>query len=248
MELLHPTPDIPETIWISFRAYGRAIGFVTLLPMLSTRATPRWTRMAIALIIAPLFYAQIQPVNHEVGLVPAVLIEGITGLVLGGFVRVIWELTTLPFSLADITAGRGSMAGAIAIQQQDDSPMKTLAGLALLATTAATASHLQALETLSVTRVHLATLCPQQFLGVFQTAFTSAIGISIPILIASLIVDLSLGWANRTLPSLPAMFIAMPIRSLAIWGMIAIIIAAISHGLGDNYGDYWAYLFATGLR
>ncbi len=68
--------------------------------------------------------------------------------------------------------------------------------------------------------------------SVTQASLTATVSLALPALMAGLLADLTLGWFNRAMPSLPAMFLAMPIRSvLGVLLAAALLGAAVDAGL-----------------
>ena len=57
-------------------------------------------------------------------------------------------------------------------------------------------------------------------------AIYAGIAFALPALAVAVIVDLSLGWLSRTLPGLPALFLAMPLRMVLGWIVVAAVLAS----------------------
>lgn len=138
----------------------------------------------------------------------------------------------------DTAFGRGAFGGG----GDDTGPLAHAWGLAFAAAFAATGGHLLVLTGLgeSLAAVPLASvpeMATLQALGaqvvqVSQAALTAVVSLALPALIAGMLADLTLGWFNRAMPSLPAMFLAMPVRSvLGVLLAAALLGATIELGL-----------------
>jgi flagellar biosynthesis protein FliR len=58
-----------------------------------------------------------------------------------------------------------------------------------------------------------------------SAAFSVAVALALPALGVGLVVDVSLGWLGRTMPQLPILFVAMPLRMVLGWTVIAATLA-----------------------
>lgn len=226
---------------IPFLVFTRATFIVVLLPLLGTKKTPVMVRVGLILIITAVLLSEPIAQPHISNLATAFFIEAISGAMIGLLARLLWELMLLPLALMDISLGRGSMGGTPITGDQSEGALTTLGGLAFLALYASIAGHLTALSGLSMSTLwDQADMNGESFLAAFDSMFELAVSIACPALLVALLVDLTLGWANRTLPSLPAMFVAMPLRSLIGWILVPPVILAGFwglHAIGPDWFD-----------
>lgn len=225
---------------VPFLAFTRAAFIVVLLPLLGTKKTPAMVRVGLILIITVVLLREAPTELSADNLATLFFAEAITGATIGVLARLLWELMLLPLALMDISLGRGSMGGPPITGDQSEGALTTLGGLAFLALYASVAGHLTALRGLSAAIPWGRTnVDAGQFLESFSSIFELAVSIACPALLVALLVDLTLGWANRTLPSLPAMFVAMPLRSLIGWILVPPVILAGFWGLEDVGADWF---------
>ena len=59
------------------------------------------------------------------------------------------------------------------------------------------------------------------------SAIAAAAAMVLPTYAVSLLIDFSMGWINRFMPSFPALFLAMPLRGLAGWAVVSGTLAGI---------------------
>ncbi len=138
----------------------------------------------------------------------------------------------------DTAFGRGAYGGG----SGDGGPLAQAWAMAFAAAFAATGGHVlvllgvgESLEAVSLTGVPGAdgvTALGTALVSVTQASLTATVSLALPALMAGLLADLTLGWFNRAMPSLPAMFLAMPIRSvLGVLLAAALLGAAVDAGL-----------------
>jgi flagellar biosynthesis protein FliR len=159
------------------------------------------------------------------------------GLLAGSAVLVLAESARTFGGLADTALGRGSMGPGDPLTNGPSSAFSSFFALAWTALFVSSGAHLALLAGAhaSLTTLPLGTiigagaLASQTMLVVdcLVAAFELAVALALPAFAVSWIVDLILGWLNRAFPSLPAMFLAMPIRAVLGWLVVAMMLGPI---------------------
>lgn len=143
---------------------------------------------------------------------------------------VVFEAARMVGAIADVSLGRGSFGAADPLGGSAG-PLSTFHAILFLAVFAASGSHVLLLRALAdgitafpldatLTAASWAALVDQVIL-VSGAAIATAIALVLPALGVGLIVDVSLGWMNRAMPKLPVVFLAMPMRMVLGWIVVA---------------------------
>jgi flagellar biosynthesis protein FliR len=213
-----------------------------LLPLIGSKHVSSLLRMGLVAILATLLAPGVTRL-HEFFLVDLAYELGL-GLLIGLSVRIVWELFILPMALIDVATGRGSMGGPGLLGSEQEGSLQTLGNLAFLAIFSSMSLHFDAISGwlgLKPEGIHSIELT--EVLNTLSLCFTYAVAIAGPALVAALLVDMTLGWANRTLSSLPAMFIAMPTRSILGWLLVPATLTAAAYAFSTMGAEVLGTLF-----
>jgi flagellar biosynthetic protein FliR len=218
---------------VALLCIARAVPCIALLPLLGSKRFSNLLRVGLIVILALLLVPNVSK-HHDIFLVDLAYELGL-GLLVGLSTRIVWELFVLPMSLLDIATGRGSMGGPGVLDGEQQGSLQTLGTLAFLAIFSSMSLHFTAMTGwLELQPQRLTTIELTGLIDVLSLCFTYAIAIAAPALAAALLVDVTLGWANRTLSSLPAMFIAMPTRSVVGWLLVPATLTAAAYAFSTT--------------
>lgn len=160
-----------------------------------------------------------------------------------------FEAARMVGGFADVSLGRGSFGGADPLGSAGGGPLSTFYALLFVAVFVSTGSHVVLLRALafSVARFPLDGVLSYDAFGAMVdglittsgAAIAVAVALVLPALGVGLIVDITLGWLNRTMPKLPVLFLAMPLRMWVGWlvlaGGLAVSIPALVHAATEAF-------------
>lgn len=212
---------------------ARLLPLVTLLPVFGgIKASPTVRSGALLALVVGLWPATlVAPVDGgAVAMLGVAASQALFGFATAAVVFFVFEAARMIGGIADTALGRGSFGAADPLGGVGG-PLSTLHALLFLAVFAATGSHVLLLrgfalgiETFPLT----ATLGEPQIAALADEAIrfsagalAAGVAFALPAVGVGLLVDLSLGWINRTLPRLPVLFMAMPLRMLLGWTVLA---------------------------
>lgn len=217
----------------------RLVPVVLLVPMFGGMRVPSPVRLAMiaVLTVGALPSASTVPLPG-VGLVMAQQMASqlVVGLLTALAMHLVFETWRMVGQLADVALGRGSFGAGDPLQPEPDGALAQLHGMLLLAVLFASGTHTLVVAAVAdgvvrfgpgdvLVGAELAQTVRSVVLAT-QAATQTAVALAMPALVSALLVDLMVGWINRVLPQLPAAFVAMPLRALVGWTMVAAIATA----------------------
>ena len=224
------------TVWLLAM---RFVPVVLLVPMFGGMKVPSPVRLAMigTLVVASLASAEVVPPPGTALLAAQQVCSQLgVGLLTALAMHLVFETWRMVGQLADVALGRGSFGGGDPLQSEPDGALAQLHGLLLLAVLFAAGAHTLVVSAVvdGVARfgsgeVLVGVDLHQTVRGLVvatQAATQTAVALAMPALVAALLVDLMVGWINRVLPQLPAAFVAMPLRALVGWTMVAAMASA----------------------
>ena len=215
--------------WTAFLLMLRTAPLVVALPVFGGPKASPTVRAGVAFCLCALAWpasiAALPPdALHGVRVAASQLAFGLVAA-LGALFLV--EAARAIGATADVALGRGSFGAADPLGGGTSGPLAMLYGLAFAAVFTASGSHLLLVRAFVDGQAAFpldATLPMSAFQGavdaathLFAAAFAASVAFALPALGVGLIVDVSLGWMSRTLPQLPVLFVAMPLRSVLGW-------------------------------
>ncbi|MCB9519926.1 MAG: flagellar biosynthetic protein FliR [Myxococcales bacterium] len=150
-----------------------------------------------------------------------------------------FELARTAGALADVSLGRGSFGAADPFGGAAG-PLGTLHSLTFLAVIFASGGHCIVLAAIAagfdafpldatLTEADIGALAAHA-VDASGAAIALAAGLALPAIAVAWTIDLALGWLGRVLPSLPATFLAMPLKMLVGWIVVATTLAVVVDG------------------
>ncbi|TVR01404.1 MAG: type III secretion protein [Deltaproteobacteria bacterium] len=222
-----PLPqDWIDTVWTVLLLGARIAPALVLLPPPLSRVVPASARvpLLIMLVLAILPHASVQA---GTALVPALGTELVRGLFVALTVQCAIEVLRVAGVLLDTASGRGSFgAGDTGAGGGGLGPVLGLIGLSLFLSFGGAESVVRAHHVaLGAVPLGIPLLDPDAVAtsAVRQVSVLLLVGtgMMLPIWSALLVVELGIGWAQRTLPGLPAFLLAMPARATVAWLLLA---------------------------
>jgi flagellar biosynthetic protein FliR len=229
-------------------SFCRVSAFIMVLPGFSSIRIPVRIRLFVAfglsLILAPLIGPQAKVLPETV------VAEVFTGASLGLLVRLMFLAFGFAANAIAAFAGIAAMPGA---PLDTDEPMSPLAALiALTATALVFASGLHAVlitglaASFELLPVGLF-VDPARLLAhgveVIADSFLLALRLMMPFLVFSVLVNMSIGLANKMSPQIPVYFISMPFVAAgglaAAWALLPDIVAHFSSAIRDMAAFGW---------
>ena len=234
-------------LWTLFLVVLRLAPTVMLVPALGGMRIPQLVRVGIVFILA----SAMMPATPEpaptslLDATPAIASQLLFGLLVGIVTSAVFEAMRMAGSLADVSLGRGSFGAVDPLG--GGGPAGTFSlfySLFFLAVFTALAGH-----TIIVRAIHdsWTWFGPGEVLtgnsmgavaevtvDMTGAAIAAAVAIALPAFVAAALVDFSLGWLNRSMPSLPSMFLAMPLRALVGWLIVAATLLAAATWMFDE--------------
>jgi flagellar biosynthetic protein FliR len=215
----------------------RLLPVVLLLPVFGGMNVPSPVRLgALAALIVASWPAELTPMPAGAAAFAVGASQLLVGLATAACVLATVEILRMLGALADVVLGRGSFGAGDPLQPDPDGPLGQMHALFFVAILTATGSHLVLVEALrrgverfgptAVLAVADVDVIGQNMLAVLQTALETALALAMPAMATALLVDLLLGWIQRVLPQVPASFLAMPLRQLFGWTLVAAVAAA----------------------
>jgi flagellar biosynthetic protein FliR len=228
---------LESTAWTAALLAARVLPMVVLLPFFGGLAASPTVRggAAITLMIAfwPATLVAAPPGAPEQLL--AIASQLAVGLLTGLALLFVVESARVIGGAADTALGRGSFGAADPLGAGASGPMATLHAMGFVAVFMASGSHIVFLSgvdlsldtfaldaSLDVDSARASVLAAVRMLS---AAFSVAVALALPALGVGLVVDVSLGWLGRTMPQLPILFVAMPLRMVLGWTVIAATLA-----------------------
>ncbi len=216
----------------------RHLPVVLLVPLFGGMRVPAPVRLAMLAVLVLVSWPAALPAlpEHPAVWVAVGASQLVVGLATAAALLAAIEVFRMLGALSDTVLGRGSFGAGDPLQPDPDSPLGQLHALLALVVLFAADAHLVVAESLrrGVERFGPAqTLSGAQLdavgantIAVVHTALETAVALAAPAFVAALLVDLLLGWAQRGLPQVQAMFLAMPLRQLVGWTLVAAVATA----------------------
>lgn len=231
-------------VWTLLLVVLRTLPVAVALPIFGgPRGTPA-VRGAVALVLAmaawPATLVQQPPAGAggALGTVDALSVAASQlgfGLLVALGVLFAFEAARMIGNASDTALGRGSFGAADPLSG-NGGPLGTLYALGFVAFFFASGAHRTVVAALAASQTHFpldATLDGESLAVLVDTAtralaasFGLALALALPALGVGLVVDMSLGWLSRVMPKVPALFLAMPLRMVLGWVVVAAVLAA----------------------
>lgn len=246
MEYHSPIADHAEAVFLVFVRIGAVMA---TLPAFGETSIPTRIRLVLSVMFTAAIFPGVQPDLQAIQLVSGFVPEVVIGLTLGLMVRlfVLSLLTAGSIAANATTLSQLFPSGAEA--QPAISKLLVAAGLALAVTTG---FHMRVLDYLILGYEMLpAGQWPSVGLltewGVAQTAraFSMALMIAMPFVVASLIYNVALGVINRAMPQLMVTFVGAPALSLGGLTLLALVVPLALGTWVTVLNNFLAFPFAT---
>ena len=220
-------------LWTALLVFCRVAPMVLLVPAFGGLRLPSQIRMVlIAVLVAACWPGTLAPPTDGVlSAGPIVASQALLGFACACAAMLGFEAVRMAGILADSALGRGSFGASDPMGQGASTPLGTLYSLLLVAVFFAVGGHrlllvavVESYDVLALDAALGAGAVAELALTILRltgAALTVAVAFVLPAFAAALLVDFSMGWFNRFMPNLPALFLAMPIRSLVGWGIVA---------------------------
>lgn len=212
-----------ETLLSAMLVFCRIGGCLLLLPGISSERIPINARLfiaiAVSLALSPLVVDDVRPLAQSGvdTLIPAIVSELSTGLLLGFFVRIFFIALEFGAIAAANFAGYGSIFSHSFENSESTSPLAMVITLPAVALFFILDQHLRVIELLQRSYIMFPPSSPFELDPTLQyitvtlgVAFRLAIQVSAPLMVFSISVNLLLGMLNKMVPQIPAYYISTP--------------------------------------
>ncbi len=238
---------VEPRLWTLLLTILRIAPTVLLVPALGGMRIPQLVRVGVVFILATAMMPSelVAAPGSLLEAAPAMASQLLFGVLVGLVISAVFEAMRMAGSLADVSLGRGSFGAVDPLGGGGPAgTFSLLYSLFFLAVFTALAGH-----TIIVHAMHESWVWfgPGEVLGgdslaavaeiaidMTGAAIAAAVAIALPAFVAAALVDFSLGWLNRSMPSLPSMFLAMPLRALVGWLVVAATLLAAATWMFDE--------------
>lgn len=219
----------------------RVGGLMTFAPFLGSQSVPVRVKAALTFALTGLlFYAVPAPPAplQPAGWAQLAAGETVLGLMLGLCVQFVLEAAQLAGQIVGIQIGFG-LVNILDPQTEVDTPVLSIFHqmIALLLLLQFNVHHwilrgiVRSFSFLPAGSFRLSPAVAREFLHVAQTMFAAGVQIAAPVLLATLMVDITVGFVSKASPQLPALFFSIPLKLLA-----GLLLLAVTVG-------YWPALY-----
>ncbi|MDS9466946.1 flagellar biosynthetic protein FliR [Paracoccus sp. MBLB3053] len=227
-----PIPSgLAPILLVAFLTYCRVQACLLVMPGFSMQVVPLRVRVALALAITPLL-SERSRMPGDIELLPFALLCGaeiVTGLVLGGIVRIFAMGLDVTASAIAATASLSQIIGVTnEFAPHPIGNILNLAGIALLMALGYPQLLCDFLhQSLSLRPIghwpEIAELVPH-VLGLLRRAFILALLLASPFILGGLLFQLLSGIVSKAMPALPVMFVAAP--AAILMALLALVVLA----------------------
>lgn len=243
---------LPWCVSITLLAVRLSIA-VALSPALSAYGIPATVRVASILVLAVLTFAERGPIANAatwaadpVQLLLPIAAEVFIGALLGLGVHLVLGALSLAGRLMDVQAGFAIGAVFDPVTRTNANVLGSLLSLLGVTIFFATDAHLQVAGLLaqSVDVVPLGELPslqdPLQPVLAAGAMFASGIALAAPVSLALFLSDVAIGVASRNMPKVNVLVLAMPIKALVSYLVLAMTVRGWAPILRQSFGDMTA--------
>lgn len=230
-------PTITAMAATAFFLALRLLPVVLLLPVFGGMNVPSPIRLgALAALMVASWPSALAPMPTGSAAFAVGASQLLVGLATAACLLATVEILRMLGALSDVVLGRGSFGAGDPLQPDPDGPLGQMHALFFVTILVATKSHLLLVEALrrgverfgptAVLGIADIDQIGQNMIAVLQTALETSLALAMPAMATALLVDLMLGWVQRVLPQVPASFLAMPLRQLFGWTLVAAVLAS----------------------
>ena len=229
-------PPLPETILAHALPIGVRIGgMMTFAPFFSSEAFPARVKAAFVLALTAMLYG-VCPVPDVTltafSAVRIILSEAVIGLMMGLSVQIVLEGAQIAGQLAGAQLGF-SLAAIIDPQTNIETPVLTIfyQMIALLIFLQLNVHHwilravVKSFNYLPVGTGTVTLASARELLRAAGAMWLIGVQIAAPILLATMAIDVTIGFLSKASPQLPAMFVGISAKSLAGYALLAASVA-----------------------
>lgn len=234
--------------------FFRVGAMVALAPVLGEQVVPVRLRLAVALaltlILAPALAGRLPDIHDGLAVLSVLLSETAIGLALGLMLRLFVFALQIAASQIAQAASLSQMIGGIGPEPQPAiGQLLTFAGLALAAK-AGLVAHVTALllhsyDVLPCGQLPIAGEMAQWGLARTAEAFRLGFSLAAPLVVGSLLYNLTLGLVNRAMPQLSVTFIGAPALALGMLLLLALGLPALLGAWSQAVAAFLANPFAV---
>jgi len=246
MDPLHLETAITTALFIGVRVGG----LMLFAPFFSAESIPPPCKLAFTVMLTALLYPVCRPlpVDHRLlGWVEMAGAELVTGLLLGLAVQFVLEAAQMAGQFLGVQAGY-SLVTLLDPQTQADTPvMATFQQLLALLIFLQLNGHHGLLRGLAASFVYLPPGSPWASLRAASTLLRAAGGIwlaglqmAAPVIAATVLVDVTLGFLAKASPQMSVLFVGLPIKTLLTLALLASMLLGFRGGFERR--------FAAGIR
>ena len=235
MTLSLADPRLAALLVTLLLAYCRVQACFLMLPVLSERAMPVRVRAALAMALTPLLAEQAQPpgqIGSLLGLAALAGAEILSGLVLGGLVRLFAAALDIAATAIAATASLSQLIGAA--NEYSPHPIGNLLHLAGMALLVALGFPVLAFDLLRESLVlrplgawpQVSELLPSA-VSLVRQSFVLAMLLAAPFILGGFLFQVLSGMISKVMPTLPVVFIIAPGAILMALLRLAVLAPAI---------------------
>ena len=207
----------------------RLSGLMLIAPFLGADAIPPRVKAALVMALTAVFLPTAAPaLPHATMLtwMADAVSELMIGLLLGLVVKVVFEAVQLAGDVAGFQLGLSLESSIDPTSAANSTVLATLHQLVVLYVFLQLGVHRWVLLGLASSFValplgsSLASLSPPQLLSFVGNLFVWGLELALPVLIATLAIDVALGFFAKAAPQLPVIFVGIPVKALVGYGVL----------------------------